>query len=114
MPPSVEDRLQDILRSTTKIEALLAGLTLDQFADDELLRMAIERYLEIICEASRRLPEAIKLDAPDINWQGMIDFGNILRHAYHSTDAEAVWNIINKHLPPLKSFVERRMATSGG
>ncbi|MBB5047777.1 uncharacterized protein with HEPN domain [Rhodopseudomonas rhenobacensis] len=114
MPPSVEDRLQDILRTTAKIEALLAGLTLDQFADDELLRMAIERYLEIICEASRRLPEAIKLDAPDINWQGMIDFGNILRHAYRSTEAEAVWNIIHNHLPPLKSFVERRMATSGG
>ncbi|ABD87315.1 HepT-like ribonuclease domain-containing protein [Rhodopseudomonas palustris] len=114
MPPSAEDRLQDILGAIAEIEDLLRGKTFDQFAADRRMRLLIERYLEIICEASRRLPEAIKLDAPDINWQGMIDFGNILRHAYHSTEANAVWNIIHTHLPPLKSFVERRMATSGG
>ncbi|HEY0328498.1 MAG TPA: DUF86 domain-containing protein [Rhodopseudomonas sp.] len=114
MPPSVEDRLQDILGAITEIEDLLRGKTFDQFAADRRIRLLAERLLEIVCEASRRLPETIKLDAPDINWQGMINFGNILRHAYHETDVNMVWNIIHNHLPPLKSFVERRMGTAGG
>jgi len=109
MPPSVEDRLLDILRSTAKIEALVEGRDLDQFSDDDMRRMATERYLEIICEAARRLPEQIKQDEPSIDWRAMVDFGNRLRHAYHATDVIAVWEIIQHHLPPLKSFVERRI-----
>jgi uncharacterized protein with HEPN domain len=43
----------------------------------------------------------------------MIDFGNQLRHAYHLTKDDIVWVIVRNHLPPLKSFVERRIAESG-
>jgi uncharacterized protein with HEPN domain len=43
----------------------------------------------------------------------MIDFGNLLRHAYHTTQAEIVWDIIENYLPPLKSVVERRIRASG-
>jgi uncharacterized protein with HEPN domain len=39
----------------------------------------------------------------------MVDFGNRLRHAYHATDVNIVWDIVQNHLPPLKSFVERRI-----
>jgi uncharacterized protein with HEPN domain len=42
----------------------------------------------------------------------MIDFGNLLRHAYHSTDVDKIWDIIQNHLPPLKSFVQRRIEAS--
>jgi uncharacterized protein with HEPN domain len=43
----------------------------------------------------------------------MIDFGNLLRHAYHMTKAEIVWDIIQIHLPPLKSCAERHIRESG-
>jgi uncharacterized protein with HEPN domain len=39
----------------------------------------------------------------------MVDFGNQLRHACHATDVDIVWSIVQQHLPPLKSFVERRI-----
>jgi uncharacterized protein with HEPN domain len=90
----VEDRLQDILRSTIRIETLVQGLSLDQFTGDETRRMATERYLEIICEAARRLPEHVKQEETAIDWRAMVDFGNRLRHAYHATDAIAIWGII--------------------
>lgn len=41
----------------------------------------------------------------------MIDFGNVLRHAYHSTNVETVWDIVQNDLAPLKSFVLRKIAT---
>ena len=112
MPPTVEDRLRDILEAITEIEDMLAGGNLDLFTADKMRRMATERYLEVICEAARRLTDDVKKEAPDIEWQRMVDFGNPLRHAYHATDVSIVWEIVQDHLPPLKSFVERRIQAS--
>ena len=112
MPPTVEDRLRDILEAITEIEDMLAGGNLDLFTADKTRRMATERYLEVICEAARRLTDDVKREAPEIEWQRMVDFGNRLRHAYHATDVAIVWEIVQDHLPRLKSFVERRIRTS--
>lgn len=112
MPPTAEDRLRDILEAIVEIEALLAGYNLDLFTADKTRRMATERYLEVICEAARRLTDDIKKDAPEIDWQRMVDFGNRLHHAYHATDVGIVWDIVQDHLPPLKSFVERCIRAS--
>jgi len=75
MPPTVEDRLRNILEAITEVEEMLAGSNLDLFAADKMRRMATERYLEVICEAARRLTDDVKRDAPNIEWQKMIDFG---------------------------------------
>lgn len=108
MPPSVEDRLRDILEAIAEIDKMLLGCQLQQFIDDKMRRMATERYLEVICEAARKLPDSIKQGEQDIDWRRMNDFGNRLRHAYHETDAVIVWDIIQNHLPRLNLFVERR------
>ncbi len=110
MPPTAEDRLRDILEAITEIEGMLAGSSLDLFTADKMRRMATERYLEVVCEATRRLTDEVKRDAPDIEWQKMIDFGNVLRHAYRATRADIVWDIIRNDLPALKSFVNRKLA----
>lgn len=112
MPPSVEDRLQDILASIVEIQDGLRGAGLDQFLNDRRTRLATERLLEIVCEAARKLPDHVKLEEPGINWREMVNFANRLRHAYHATDVEIVWDIIENHLPPLKAFVERRIGAS--
>lgn len=109
MPPSAEDRLRDIVESIAKIEKLNQDQSLNQFAADEPRRMATERYLEIVCEAARKLPDNIKQEAANIDWRRMLDFGNRLRHAYHATDVAIVWDILQNHLPPLKSFAESRI-----
>jgi uncharacterized protein with HEPN domain len=101
MPPTVEDRLRDILEAIAEIEEILTGRNLDLFSTDKLRRMATERYLEVICEAARNLSDEVKRDAPEIEWQKMVDFGNRLRHAYHATDINIVWDIVQNHLPPL-------------
>ncbi len=113
MPPSVDDRLRDILEAITEIEDVMHDVSFEQFSSDRRIRLLTERMLEIACEASRTIPEKLKQDAPDIEWRNMIDFGNLLRHAYHSTDPQVVWDIIQNHLPPLKSFVQHRIGLAG-
>ena len=113
MPPTVEDRLLDILEAISDIEGVTKDLTFDKFVSEKTSRLAIERLLEIICEASRFIPDEVKRAEPGIDWRKMIDFGNLLRHAYHMTKAEIVWDIIQTHLPPLKSCAERHVRMSG-
>jgi len=81
VPPTVEDRLLDIFEAIADVDAMLLGKTLEQFTADQMLRLPTERLLEIVCEASRNLPDGVKRDAPDINWRKTVDFGNRLRHA---------------------------------
>jgi uncharacterized protein with HEPN domain len=113
MPPTVEDRLRDVLEAIQEIEVMLAGMSFEQFSADNIRRMAAERYLEIACEAARHLPDDVKQRASEIDWRRMNDFANLLRHAYHNTKIEVVWDIIRNHLPPLKAFAEVEITPQG-
>ena len=58
MPPQRDSRLHadDILQAIANIEADTAGVNFEEFAADRRVRQLGERNLEIISEASRRLP----------------------------------------------------------
>lgn len=86
---------------------------MDQFVAEKTTRLTVERLLEIVCEASRFIPDDMKRAEPEIDWRKMIEFGNLLRHAYHMTKAEIVWEIVQIYLPALKSCAERHIRMSG-
>jgi uncharacterized protein with HEPN domain len=113
MPPSIEDRLLDIKDAILEIEDILRDVSFEHFNSQRRVRHLVERYLEIACEAALRLPDHVKQQAPDIDWRKMTDFANVLRHAYHSTKGDVVWDTVRDHLPPLKSFVEQRIREGG-
>jgi uncharacterized protein with HEPN domain len=113
VPPTLADRVTHILEAIEQIERALAGKSFDAFKSDRLLRAAIERLLEIVCEASRRVPDDAKEKEPDLPWQKMIDFGNRLRHAYHQVDPEIVWSVVIHDLAPLNAFAEQIVGDGG-
>jgi uncharacterized protein with HEPN domain len=96
-----------ILSAIETIQSLLVNKKLDDMKSDLLLSLAIERSFEIICEASRRIPDNVKTQHPEIDWRGMVDFGNELRHAYHRINPQTLMEIAARDLPPLKEFAER-------
>src|SRR3979411_2957342 len=110
MPPSAYDRLRDILSAIEKIERATSGMNITEFADNEIVRAATERFLGVVCEASLRLPDSIKQQATGIDWRNMNDFANLLRHAYHSTEVDVVWKIVQNELPPLQAFAARNIS----
>jgi uncharacterized protein with HEPN domain len=109
MPPTLADRLQHVLTAIRDIETLLSISSLDDFAKDKYRRVAVERFFEIISEASRHIPDNLKARQTEINWRRMADLGNRLRHAYHLIDTELLWLIAQRDLPPLKAFIESIM-----
>jgi uncharacterized protein with HEPN domain len=59
-------RLSDIRHNIVMAEGFVAGMTYAAFKDDNLRLYAVTRCLEIISEASWRLPEALKDRHPAI------------------------------------------------
>jgi uncharacterized protein with HEPN domain len=68
---------------------------------------AVTRCLEIISEASRRLPEDLKARHPSIAWKDMAGAGNIYRHDYQDVAAQHVWDAVQIDLPLLRVARER-------
>jgi uncharacterized protein with HEPN domain len=69
------------------------------------LRHGIQRGIEIISEASRRIPTDMQAAQPDIPWVQITAIGNVLRHEYHRISDTIVWNVVAEYLPPLKVAV---------
>ena len=67
---------------------------------------AVIRNFEIIGEAAKNIPEAIKEQYPDVPWYEMYSMRNRISHAYFGVDYEIIWNIIKNHLPENKKQIE--------
>lgn len=104
-PPRL--RLFDILDSVHGIQRNTKGMTLDQLRVDIVRYRAVERWLEIISEASRYLTPEMKAQEGAIDWLQVANFGNVLRHGYQVIDPQILWNIITVDLPALKEATAR-------
>jgi uncharacterized protein with HEPN domain len=71
MAPSRRPRsyTDDILRAIANIEADTEGVDFERFVTDRRVRQLLERNLEIISEASRRIPDELKATEPDVPWR---------------------------------------------
>jgi len=105
--------LSDIARNIDAISAFVEGMSFDEFLADQKTCYAVLRALEIISEASRRLPESIKEKHPSIDWRAVAGAGNICRHDYDSVDDARVWHTIRHELDSLKNATAAELASLG-
>ena len=104
-------RVRDVKQSILSIRQLLAGRSFESMYDDVVVRAAFERFLEILSEASRSIPDEWKQKhGPAIPWRQVADLGNILRHAYHRTDAKMLWEVYLNDLTPLEAVIDDMLA----
>jgi uncharacterized protein with HEPN domain len=106
--------VQHILEAIANIEADTAGYDFEKFRADRRARQLVERNLEILSEASRRIPKKLKDDEGHISWRAIAGIGNVLRHDYHDTYPTVLWDTCEKDLRPLKEAVERIGAVIAG
>ena len=102
---------EDILESGNAILGFVKGLSFDDFCDDRKTYSAVIREFEIIGEAVGKLPESLRKRRPDIEWQDIKDFRNLLSHEYFGVDLEIVWKIIQDDLPALMDAVKEIAGT---
>lgn len=103
--------VNDILSAIRRVQTYTNGLSLADFKADDLRQDAVIRCLEIISEASRRLPEDIKTRSPEIPWAKIAAIGNILRHEYQSVSAQLIWNVVETSRPDLRRAAQQIKST---
>jgi uncharacterized protein with HEPN domain len=91
--------LTDIVETIERVQDALRNIELEAFANDWQVRWVVERGIEIISEASRRLPGDMKARHPAIPWQKVAGIGNVLRHDYQTVSAPILWNLVRDDLP---------------
>jgi uncharacterized protein with HEPN domain len=77
------------------------GLGFDVFYDDEILKRAFSRSLEIVGEAVKNIPDDIRLEYLEVEWRAMAGMRDKLIHHYFGVDYELVWDIIENELEEL-------------
>ncbi|PZA10906.1 hypothetical protein DNX69_16330 [Rhodopseudomonas palustris] len=88
------------------------GLTETEFKSDLRTVYAVTRCLEIISEASRRVPEEVKQRHAAIPWKQIAGSGNVYRHDYEDVAAQMIWDTIHRALPALKAVVTEELVRS--
>ena len=102
MPSDVpHERLRDIIANIDRVRAHLQGVTPEAELDDKT-RDAVERCLERISEAAKKLGPTIEQRQPQVSWRGIRGLGNVLRHEYDEVDDSTISRIVEQELGPLR------------
>lgn len=74
------------------------------------LQDAILRNLQVLCESTKRVDMRYKQGQPHIPWPLISGMRNVLVHDYFDVDFGAVWQIIERDLPPLEKAMREILA----
>ncbi len=106
-----DDLLKHILNETNYLLEN-SDISEEQFMCDETLQRAFVRSLEIIGEASSKMPVEIKTSYPEILWREMAGLRNRLIHDYFGIDYEIVWDIVKNEVPELNNQIKEILEKS--
>jgi len=108
-----EVRLRDVVENVAAIREFTRDMDAAGLARDRRTLYAVVRALEIISEATRRLPEGLKARHPEIDWAAIAAAGNIYRHEYEGVDERLIWQTIQHDLEPLESAIRSELESLG-
>jgi uncharacterized protein with HEPN domain len=98
--------LNDIKESITKIEEYMRNVSEEDFKKDAKLQDAVIRRLEIMGEASRNIPRALKEKNKQVPWFDMSQFRDFITHSYFNIGNLTIWRTIKEKLPKIKESLQ--------
>jgi uncharacterized protein with HEPN domain len=97
----------DMLRFAREVIELSSGVTRDEYLSSLGKRRGIERSLELMGEAARRVSTPFRENHPDIPWRDIIGQRSVLAHDYGDVSDVRVWDTVTKSVPDLLQTLER-------
>ena len=104
------DYVEDILDAMEKAEILLNDVSYDEMVADFRINFAVFRALEIIGEATKRLPISLRDKYPTVPWKEMSGMRDRIIHNYDRVDYRIVWGTVKKRIPIVKPQIQQILA----
>jgi uncharacterized protein with HEPN domain len=97
-PVAIASYLEDILVNVRRAKAFVAGLSLEQFSADEKTILAVERAIEIIGEATKRVPQAYRDQHPLIPSREMAGMRDVVSHEYRAVNPAVLYRVTERSM----------------
>ena len=98
--------LWDMLVHAREVLGFVAGKTYEDYRENRLLRLAVERLVQIIGEAAYCVSRPYRDANPQIPWMPIMKQRHILVHDYGVIDDERIWRVATIHVAALIPLVE--------
>ena len=102
--------LKHIADECSYVISVTSNLSKDEFLNDETLKRAIIRSLEIIGEATKKIPADFKVKWHLIQWRNMAGMRDRLIHDYLGINYSIVWDVIKNKIPELNKQIEELLS----
>ncbi len=106
MHKNPEEFLKHILDECSYLLRVGSGITKNDFLDDETLKRAVVRSLEIIGEATKKIPADFKVKWSTISWKHMAGMRDRLIHDYIGVNYSIVWDVFQNRIPELYKQIQ--------
>lgn len=95
--------LEDIISAMNNAELFVINMDYEQFEADLKTNIAVTRALEIIGEATKRLPTPFRDQHPHTRWKDMAGMRDVIIHGYDNVNLKIVWQVIKSDIPVIKA-----------
>jgi uncharacterized protein with HEPN domain len=110
MSTSPSDLLGHIRDEAEFLRSSIAGVSAEEFARNAILKRACVRAIEVIGEATKRVPETFRAKYPDVEWKKMAGMRDILIHEYFGVDYSVVYDVAFSKAAVLSRQIEKVIA----
>jgi uncharacterized protein with HEPN domain len=95
----------DMLDAARTLIEITRSKSLSDYESDKIIRLSVERSIEIIGEAARRVSEPFQLAHPAIAWRAIIATRHVIAHEYGDLKHDKIWRIAVSHVPGLVALL---------